>query len=120
MHFSAFSKAKMFGKSVQEKMKFGKTIKIFLIDGDPNGRMTVELSNWSGKAYKIPRVNIKDCTDRNDLQGTGVYLLLGKDDDDKDLVYIGEAESVLKRLNQQLGKEFWKGSNRIHQKGRES
>jgi len=78
MHFSAFSKAKMFGKSVQDKMKFGKTIKIFLIDGDPNGRMTVELSNWSGKAYKIPRVNIKDCTDRNDLQGTGVYLLLGK------------------------------------------
>lgn len=26
-------------------MKFGKTIKIFLIDGDPNGRMSCELSN---------------------------------------------------------------------------
>ncbi len=35
-------------------MKFGKTIKIFLIDGEPNGRMSCELSNWSGKAYKIP------------------------------------------------------------------
>ena len=35
-------------------MKFGKTIKIFLIDGDPNGRMSCELSNWSGKAYKLP------------------------------------------------------------------
>lgn len=89
-------------------MKFGKTIKIFLIDGDPNGRMSCELSNWSGKAYKIPRIKIKDCTDRDDLTSTGVYLLFGKNDDGKDQVYIGEAESILKRLNQQLTqKEFW-------------
>jgi hypothetical protein len=89
-------------------MAFGKTIKIFLIDGDPNGRMTCELSNWTGKAYKIPRIKIKDCVDRDDLQNTGVYLLLGKNDENKDLVYIGEAEVVLKRINQHLlQKEFW-------------
>ena len=89
-------------------MKFGKTIKIFLIDGEPNGRMSCELSNWSGKAYKIPRIKIKDCTDRDDLTSTGVYLLFGKDDAGKDQVYIGEAESILKRLNQQLTqKDFW-------------
>lgn len=90
-------------------MKFGKTIKIFLIDGDPNGRMSCELSNWSGKAYKIPRIKVKDCTDREDLTtSTGVYLLFGKDDDGKDQVYIGEAETILKRLNQQLtSKDFW-------------
>lgn len=70
--------------------------------------MSVELSNWSGKAYKIPRVKIKDCIDRNDLSNTGIYLLFGKDEDSKDQVYIGEAESVLKRLNQQLNqKDFW-------------
>lgn len=89
-------------------MKFGKTIKIFLIDGEPNGRMSCELSNWSGKAYKIPRVKIKDCTDRNDLISTGVYLLFGRDDEGKEQVYIGEAENILKRLNQQLTqKDFW-------------
>ena len=33
-------------------MIFGKTIKIFLIDGDPNGRMSCELSNWTGNAKK--------------------------------------------------------------------
>ncbi len=89
-------------------MKFGKTIKIFLIDGEPNGRMSCELSNWSGKAYKIPRIKIKDCSDRDDLTSTGVYLLFGKDDSGKDQVYIGEAESILKRLNQQLTqKDFW-------------
>lgn len=89
-------------------MKFGKTIKIFLIDGEPNGRMSCELSNWSGKAYKIPRIKIKDCSDRDELTSTGVYFLFGKDDAGKDQVYIGEAESILKRLNQQLTqKDFW-------------
>lgn len=87
---------------------FGKTIKLFLIDGDPNGRMTCELSNWTGKAYKIPRIKIKDCNDRTDLNNTGVYLLFGKDETGKDLVYIGEAEMVLKRLTQHLTqKDFW-------------
>ena len=89
-------------------MKFGKTIKIFLIDGEPNGRMSCELSNWSGKAYKIPRIKVKDCSDRTDLISTGVYLLFGKDEEGKDIVYIGEAESILKRLNQHLNqKDFW-------------
>ena len=90
-------------------MAFGKTIKIFLIDGDPNGRMSCELSNWTGKAYKIPRIKIKDCSDRSDLNSTGVYLLFGKNEEGKDLVYIGEAENVLVRLNQHLSsKDFWK------------
>lgn len=35
-------------------------------------------------------------------------MLFGKDEDGKDQVYIGEAESILKRLNQQLtSKDFW-------------
>jgi hypothetical protein len=89
-------------------MTYGKTIKIFLMDGDPNGRMSCELSNWTGKTYKIPRIKIKECTDREDMVNTGVYLLFGKDEEGKDLVYIGEAESMLKRLNQHLNqKDFW-------------
>ncbi len=89
-------------------MTFGKTIRIFLIDGDPNGRMTCELSNWTGKAYKIPRIKIKDCGDRTDLANTGIYLLMGKDEDGNDQVYIGEAENVIKRLSQHLTqKDFW-------------
>jgi hypothetical protein len=73
-------------------MIFGKTIKIFLIDGDPNGRMTCELSNWSGKAYKIPRIKVNDCVDRDDLSNTGVYLLLGKDENDR-IRYILEKQN---------------------------
>lgn len=88
---------------------FGKSIKIFLIEGDPNGRMTCELSNWTGKAYKIPRNRVKECVDRGELKTTGVYFLFGKSDDNTSSgrVYIGEAENVLKRLNEHLKKDFW-------------
>ncbi len=90
------------------KMKFGKTIKLFLIDGESNGRMTCELLNWTGKAYKIPRQQVKSCSDRSDLTNPGVYFLFGKDDIGKNIVYIGETESVQRRLVQQLTqKKFW-------------
>lgn len=89
---------------------FGKTIKIFLLDGEPNGRMTCELSNWTGKAFKIPRIKIKDSSDRTELQGTGIYILFGRStkSENKDLAYIGEAEIIFKRLTQHLAtKDFW-------------
>lgn len=89
-------------------MGYGKTIKLFLIDGEPNGRMSCELSNWTGKAYKIPRTKVKDSTDRIDLNNPGIYLLFGKAEDGNDLIYVGEAESVFKRLAQHLSqKDFW-------------
>lgn len=90
------------------KKNFGKAIRIFLIDGKPNGRMTCELSNWTGKAYKIPKIEIKNCADRQDLKNPGVYFLFGKDEEDDGLVYIGEAEDILVRLNQHVSqKDFW-------------
>lgn len=90
------------------KKNFGKAIRIFLIDGNPNRRMTCELSNWTGKAYKIPNIEVKNFNDREDLKSPGVYLLLGKNEDGKGLVYIGEAENILTRLNQHVsGKDFW-------------
>jgi hypothetical protein len=89
-------------------MKYGKTIKLFLIDGEPSGRISGELSNWTGKAYRIPRIRVKECNERADLQNPGIYLLFGKNEAGKDSVYIGEAESVLKRIQQHLSqKDFW-------------
>jgi hypothetical protein len=91
-------------------MKFGKTIKLFLIDGDTNGRLTCELSNWTGKAYKLPRNLIKICTDRPEIQTTGIYMLLNKSADlsEKGQLYIGEAENIFNRLTQHVKeKDFW-------------
>ncbi len=89
--------------------KYKKKITLFLMDGEPEGRITAELSNWTGKAYKIPRTMLKECGDREELKRPAVYVLFGKPDtsDDKPLAYIGETEDPLSRLKQHLEKEFW-------------
>lgn len=94
------------GKGVEMR---GKTIRQFLIDGQSDGRWTSELSNWTGKAYKIPRTYVNACNDRKDLNNTGVYFLFGRDDDtDAEQVYIGEAENIFSRIKQHLvEKDFW-------------
>lgn len=81
---------------------YGKTIEMFLVDGTAEGIVTAELSNWNGKAIKLPRTAVPDCV-REDVQGVGVYFLFCPESDGADSVYIGEAENVLKRLNQHLG-----------------
>ncbi|SFD85939.1 GIY-YIG nuclease family protein [Thermophagus xiamenensis] len=87
---------------------YGKKITLFLIDGVPNGRITCELSNWTGKAYKIPRIYLSDSSKREELKKPGVYLLFGKDEANNDKVYIGEAEVIYDRLKQHLSqKDFW-------------
>jgi hypothetical protein len=87
----------------------GKTIRQFLIDGVAEGRWVSELSNWTGKAYKIPRTYVNACGDREDLSNTGVYFLFGNDDNtDSKQVYIGEAENIINRIKQHVAeKDFW-------------
>lgn len=88
----------------------GKTVRLFLIEGTPTGRMKCELSNWTGVAYRIPHTMISKCTDRKELNNTGVYFLIGKDEDGiTDKIYIGEAENVLPRINQHIiaGTKEW-------------
>ena len=73
----------------------GKAIRHFLIEGQADGRWVSELSNWTGKSYKIPRTYVNSCGDRSDLNNTGVYFLFGRNDDtDMDQVYIGEAKTI--------------------------
>lgn len=90
--------------------KYGKTIKLFLMDADPDERIICELSNWTGKAYRIPRGKVKDCANRPELKSTAVYILFGRSESssDKPRAYIGEAENVYSRLVQHVSeKEFW-------------
>lgn len=88
-------------------MSLGKSISLFLIDGTPDGVIACELSNWTGKGYRIPRNNLKDVSNRSDLKKPGVYFLIGHNEDDKETVYIGESEDVFKRLYQHQEKDFW-------------
>ena len=55
----------------------GKSINLFLMDGDVTGRIKCTLANWTGIAYKIPRSFLEKCKDRYDLNKSGVFMLFG-------------------------------------------
>lgn len=82
-------------------MAYGKSIELFLVNGTADSLITAELSNWNGKALKIPRIEVASCS-RDDITQAGVYFLFCKEDDGSDAVYIGEAENVKERLVQHL------------------
>lgn len=91
-------------------MSYPKTIKIYLVDGKPDGIKTAELSNWVGKAIAIPRNKLKDAKERTECNQPSVYFLFGREDEESVLpnVYIGEAEVLWKRLvSHESAKDFW-------------
>lgn len=92
---------------MNHNMKKGKTFKLFLMDGDAVGRIKCTLANWTGIVYKIPRAYLDRCKDRTDLKQSGIYFLFGKDNNDEDAVYIGQAGI---RKN---GREAWKTADGI-------
>jgi len=95
----------------------GKSINLFLMDGDPSGRIKCILANWTGVAYKIPRTELEKCKGRDDLSQSGVYFLFGTSDQTgESVVYIGQAgvrkngEGILYRLQEHKrnpDKDYW-------------
>lgn len=95
----------------------GKSINLFLMDGDPSGRIKCTLQNWTGVAYKIPRTELDKCKGRDDLSQSGVYFLFGTSDQTgENVVYIGQAgvrkngEGILYRLQEHRrnpDKDYW-------------
>ena len=91
---------------------YGKAIELFLVNGTADSLITAELSNWNGKAIKIPRTEVNSCV-REDIKGVGVYFLICQEDDGTDSVYIGEAENVLERLTQHL-RDYQSGKEKYY------
>lgn len=95
----------------------GKSINLFLMDGEAGGRIKCTLANWTGVAYKIPRTELDKCRERDDLKQSGVYFLFGTSDEtEKGIVYIGQAgarkngEGILNRLQEHKRnpeKDYW-------------
>lgn len=83
-----------------------KTIKLFLLDGDPTGVKKVQLSNWSGLAFVIPRNKLEIINKREELNKQCLYFLVGGTSISPE-VYIGEAENFQKRIPQHQSKDFW-------------
>jgi len=96
-------------------MSHGRGIRLFLVDGTPNGLLTAEIMNWTGHALTGPRTKLTELVQRPECSRTGIYFLVGPDPDNamRPLVYIGETSDVAKRLKQhnrpesQGGKDFW-------------
>lgn len=85
------------------------SLRIFVADGDPDGLRIVDKSNWIGKALVFPRALLPQVKGRPELAQTGVYLLLGpRPDGEGDMLYVGEGDPILPRLqDHQVKKDFW-------------
>ena len=91
----------------------GRSIRIFLRDGDPSGTRTAEITMSTTQAIAFRRRQLRKLG--NELQEMierpGAYILMGGGDEkDGREAYIGESEDVFSRLtthNSASGKEFW-------------
>ena len=91
---------------------FGKSIELFFVNGTSEGVITAELRNWSGKAIKIPRIEVGKYKSE-ELSYIGVYLLYCTDEDGNEKIYVGESEDVEKRLKQHIA-DYEKGKETFY------
>lgn len=89
-------------------------MRLFLVDGTPNGLLTAEIINFTGHALSAPRSRLGEVLKRPEASKTGVYFLVGDDPSDpaRELVYIGEGDNVAKRIkshaeDKENSKDFW-------------
>ncbi|UCH66777.1 MAG: GIY-YIG nuclease family protein [Ignavibacterium sp.] len=87
----------------------GRTIQIYLPDGNPQSMKIAEITSRTVQAILIPRSKLEIAFKREELKNVGVYFLIGNpEDESKDILYVGEAEECLSRLKQQnKSKDFW-------------
>ena len=85
------------------------SIKLFLADGEPSGLRIAEKSNWTGVLMAAARRDFAALRARPECEGPGVYFLVGPGDDSAvPDVYVGEADDLRSRLQQQTqAQDFW-------------
>ncbi len=96
-------------------MSKGRTLKIFLVDGTPNGLLTAEVMNWTGHVITGPRTRLPELLQRPEINRTAVYFLVGPESGTGlgTQVYIGETDDAKARLvghnrpEDKGGKDFW-------------
>lgn len=96
-------------------MTKGRTLKVFLVDGAPNGLLTAEIMNWTGHVITGPRTRLAELVQRPEIKRTAVYFLVGPESGTGlgTQVYIGETDDAKARLalhnrpEDKGGKDFW-------------
>jgi hypothetical protein len=95
-------------------MSVGKSVRLFLADGTPDGLLTADIMNWTGHIVAAPRSDLAALLKRSKTNRTGIYILIGDDPESVgcQIAYVGEADDVSKRFYQhgrpedQGGKDF--------------
>lgn len=84
-------------------------LQFILEEENPNGIIECSVDDWFGISYKIPRNKLKEASSLKYINNTGVYILLGDDENTAEkIAYIGEAEDIYNRLSQHnKNKDFW-------------
>ena len=86
----------------------GKTIQIFLPDGNPRGIKIAEFTSRTVQAVLVPRAQLDFACSRSELGNVGVYFLIG-DTGSSNIaqMYVGEAEDCAIRLKQHNKTKDW-------------
>ena len=87
----------------------GKHIELFLVDGEPGGITTADITGWAAHILSGPRSTLSRLLKREDAQRNGVYLLLGDDPDAIESVrcYIGKTEDFSARFLEHNREKGW-------------
>ena len=88
----------------------GRSVRLFLVDGSPQGMRTAEVGNWTGLALVCPRTELARLGARLEVRRTGVYILVGPSESSPSglAVYVGEGDEVWSRLASHDDKrDFW-------------
>jgi hypothetical protein len=88
----------------------GKTIQIFLPDGNPRGVKIAEFTSRTIQAVLVPRAQLDFACTRSELKNVGLYFLFGESGAGSlPQLYIGEAEDCATRLKQHNKQKDWWG-----------
>jgi len=88
----------------------GRSVRLFLVDGTPQGMRTAEVGNWTGLAVVCPRTDLTRLALRPEVKKTGIYILVGPSETAVSglAVYVGEGDEVWTRLtSHDINKDFW-------------
>ncbi len=89
---------------------FGKTIQLFLVDGNATGLRKATLHGWTGLLFVSGNSTFGALRAREEVDRTGVYILIGPDPEtvNSTRVYIGSGNSVSDRIKDSAKtRAFW-------------
>ena len=87
----------------------GRSVRLFLVDGTPQGMRTAEVGNWTGLALVCPRTDLVKLGKREAVRALACTCCIGPSETlaSRLRVYVGEADDVWTRLQSHDSKKDW-------------